>query len=255
MIRKIRRAVTKDVWRLEQQVTGGELGDPEEFVNELFQARHGLLAVRTMAALSAAIYGRMATLQRVSPDGRVLVADMADQFDQVRSVADGEKDYLQGVIDFYQTVLTLRATLATQAQNEEVGQLTQASYAQNEEIKKISAWAAILFAPTLVGTIYGMNFEHMPELNWILGYPAALVLGLLTSVVLYTVFKRAVGCEAGRRRPGFDQRGRRTWLVPLDECSALLQTTEDVAKAATTSRFSPQNGVCALAAAWRSRGH
>jgi magnesium transporter len=182
--------VTKDVWRLEQQVTGGELGDPEEFVNELFQARHGLLAVRTMAALSAAIYGRMATLQRVSPDGRVLVADVADQFDRVRSVADGEKDYLQGVIDFYQTVLTLRATLATQAQNEEVGQLTQASYAQNEEIKKISAWAAILFAPTLVGTIYGMNFEHMPELNWILGYPAALLLGLLTSVVLYTVFKR-----------------------------------------------------------------
>jgi Mg2+ and Co2+ transporter CorA len=183
-------AVTKDVWRLEQQVTGGELGNPEEFVNELFQARHGLLAVRTMAALSAAIYGRMATLQWVSSDGRRLIADTADQFERVRSVADGEKDYLQGVIDFYQTVLTLRATPATQAQNEEVGQLTQASYTQNEEIKKISAWAAILFAPTLVGTIYGMNFEHMPELNWILGYPAALLLMLVTSVVLYTVLKR-----------------------------------------------------------------
>jgi Mg2+ and Co2+ transporter CorA len=94
--------VTKDVWRLEQQVTGGELGDPEEFVNELFQARHGLLTVRTMAALSAAIYGRMATLERVSPDGQRLVADLTDQFDRVRSVAEGEKDYLQGVIDFYQ---------------------------------------------------------------------------------------------------------------------------------------------------------
>ncbi len=183
-------SVTKDVWRLEQQVTGGELGDPEEFATELFQARHGLLAVRTMAALSAAIYGRMATLPRVSSDGRRLVADMADQFERVRSVADGEKEYLQGVIDFYQTVLTLRATLATQAQNEEVGRLTQASYTQNEEVKKISAWAAILFAPTLVGTIYGMNFEHMPELNWVLGYPAALILMVLTSVALYTVFKR-----------------------------------------------------------------
>jgi magnesium/cobalt transport protein CorA len=182
--------VTKDVWRLEQQVTGGELGDPEQFVNELFQARHGLLTVRTMAALSAAVYGRMATLSRVSPDGRKLVVDMADQFERVRSVADSEKEYLQGVIDFYQTVLTLRATLATQAQNEEVGQLTQASYAQNEQVKKISAWAAILFAPTLVGTVYGMNFEHMPELTWVLGYPAALVLMVLTSVVLYTAFKR-----------------------------------------------------------------
>jgi magnesium/cobalt transport protein CorA len=183
-------AVTKDVWRLEQQVTGGELGDPEEFVNELFQARHGLLTVRTMAALSAAIYGRMTTLSRVSPDARKLVADMADQFERVRSIADSEKEYLQGVIDFYQTVLTLRSTIAAQAQNEEVGQLTQASYAQNEQVKKISAWAAILFAPTLVGTIYGMNFEHMPELEWILGYPAALILMVLTSVVLYTAFKR-----------------------------------------------------------------
>jgi magnesium transporter len=129
-------AVTKDVWRLEQQVTGGELGNPEEFVNELFQARHGLLAVRTMAALSAAIYGRMATLQWVSSDGRRLIADTADQFERVRSVADGEKDYLQGVIDFYQTVLTLRVTPATQAQNEEVGQLTQASYTQNRRSRK-----------------------------------------------------------------------------------------------------------------------
>src|SRR5262245_63520371 len=74
--------VTKDVWRLEQQVTGGELGDPEQFVNELFQARHGLLTVRTMAALSAAVYGRMSTLSRVSPDGRKLVIDMADQFER-----------------------------------------------------------------------------------------------------------------------------------------------------------------------------
>ena len=52
--------------------------------------------------------------------------------------------------------------------------LTEASYAQNEEVKRISAWAAILFAPTLVGTIYGMNFDIMPELHWALGYPFAM---------------------------------------------------------------------------------
>ncbi len=49
-----------------------------------------------------------------------------------------------------------------QAQNEEMKSLTEASNAQNEEVKKISAWAAILFAPTLIGTIYGMNFEAHP---------------------------------------------------------------------------------------------
>src|SRR5215211_5129138 len=44
--------------------------------------------------------------------------------------------------------------------------LTGASIAQNDQVKKISAWAAILFAPTLIGTVYGMNFDKMPELHW-----------------------------------------------------------------------------------------
>jgi len=70
--------------------------------------------------------------------------------------------------------------------------MSQASYAQNEDVKRISAWAAIFFAPSLIGTVYGMNFEHMPELGWTLGYPLALLVMVmvLTSVVLYVVFKR-----------------------------------------------------------------
>ncbi|WP_382308136.1 magnesium/cobalt transporter CorA [Herbiconiux sp. UC225_62] len=61
---------------------------------------------------------------------------------------------------------------------------------QNNEIKKISSWAAILFTPTLVGTIYGMNFEYMPELHWVLGYPFALALMLALGFGLYKAFKR-----------------------------------------------------------------
>jgi len=60
---------------------------------------------------------------------------------------------------------------------------------QNDEVKRISAWAAILFAPTLIGTVYGMNFDYMPELHWALGYPFAMVLMLMVSVTLYVVFK------------------------------------------------------------------
>ena len=183
-------AVTTDVWRLEQRVTGGDVGDPVEFLNELFRARHGLLAVRTMGALSAAIYERMAALSGMSDDGRRVSADLADRFERVRTVADGEREYLQGVIEFYQTVLVIKAALIGQAQNEEVQRLTEASYTQNEELKKISAWAAIFFAPTLIGTVYGMNFAHMPELNWTFGYPMAIALMVLSSVVLHRVFKR-----------------------------------------------------------------
>jgi magnesium transporter len=76
------------------------------------------------------------------------------------------------------------------SQNEEVKALTGASIQQNNEVKKISAWAAILFAPTLIGTVYGMNFDYMPELHWRFGYPFAMVLMLMVSVTLYLVFKR-----------------------------------------------------------------
>jgi len=62
---------------------------------------------------------------------------------------------------------------------------------QNDQVKKISAWAAILVVPTLITGIYGMNFEYMPELNWLLGYPFSLLLMLTISLILYFRFKRS----------------------------------------------------------------
>jgi magnesium transporter len=91
--------------------------------------------------------------------------------------------------ELLQSILSVNLTLLGLSQNEEVKALTEASIAQNDEVKKISAWAAILFAPTLVGTVYGMNFQHMPELHWALGYPLALLMMLLVSLSLYAVFK------------------------------------------------------------------
>ena len=88
-----------------------------------------------------------------------------------------------------QNALTVHATLVGQRQNDEMRRLTEASLSQSEEVKRISSWAAIVFAPTLVGTIYGMNFEHMPELAWRYGYPLALLAMVATGVVLYLVFK------------------------------------------------------------------
>jgi magnesium transporter len=69
--------------------------------------------------------------------------------------------------------------------------LTQASVRQNEDVRKISAWAAIVAVPTLITGIYGMNFEHMPELGWTLGYPLALTLMAFVCFLLYRNFKRA----------------------------------------------------------------
>jgi magnesium transporter len=65
----------------------------------------------------------------------------------------------------------------------------EAAIEQNEQMKRISSWAAILFAPSIIGSVYGMNFRFMPELSWVWGYPMALGLMLVTGVVLYVVFR------------------------------------------------------------------
>jgi magnesium transporter len=69
--------------------------------------------------------------------------------------------------------------------------LTLVSVNQNDEVKKISAWAAILIIPTIITGIYGMNFDHMPELAWTFGYPFALSLMVALCALLYWRFKRS----------------------------------------------------------------
>ena len=69
--------------------------------------------------------------------------------------------------------------------------LTLVSVNQNEQTKKISAWAAIVVVPTLIASIYGMNFDYMPELHWRYGYLLALILLVLIAFALYRNFKRA----------------------------------------------------------------
>jgi magnesium transporter len=69
--------------------------------------------------------------------------------------------------------------------------VTQASYRQNEDVRKISAWAAIIAVPTLIGSVYGMNFRHMPELGWRAGYPLALALMAAICLALYWRFRRS----------------------------------------------------------------
>lgn len=69
--------------------------------------------------------------------------------------------------------------------------LARISVQQNDDMRRISAWVAIAGFSTLVAGIYGMNFEHMPELTWRYGYMAVLVLMLGSSVVLHRLFKRS----------------------------------------------------------------
>ena len=118
MTRRMERFVetlTQEVWNLEQRVTAGTYDDPEKFLDELFRTRHGLLAVHTIAAQTGEIYRRVLSLSHPVPDeSRHLVADLVDQFDRIAGLAGQEKEYLQGVIEYYRARTDTKMTIAAE---------------------------------------------------------------------------------------------------------------------------------------------
>ena len=129
--------VTRQVWPLEQRVTSGHLGDPEQFLEELFGTRHALLAVSNMATLGHQIYGRMSALGRFVPaEGQPLVADIEDQFARVTGVADGQVRYLEGVIEFYKARTDTKVTIAAE---------------------RLALIAVLTLPITALSSVYGMN--------------------------------------------------------------------------------------------------
>lgn len=89
-----------------------------------------------------------------------------------------------------ENALTVESTIVARRQNEAMRRMTEESISQGDQMKRISAWAAILFAPTLIGSIYGMNFHGMPELNWPYGYPLSIAAMAALGGGLYLAFKR-----------------------------------------------------------------
>ena len=176
------RGLENDIDEIEVEVFSGNPGVSRR-TYEL--SREVIEFQRAVKPLSGMLANLIAGFEKygVNPELQRYLRDVQDHAIEVNERVTGFKDLLQNI-------LSVNLTLVGLQQNEEVKALTQASIAQNDEVKKISAWAAILFAPTLVGTVYGMNFDHMPELHWTLGYPFALALMLVVSVSLYLAFKR-----------------------------------------------------------------
>jgi len=170
--------------RLEQRVMLSEdREDPEAFLEELFQAWYVLLAVRTMATHSGATYGRMARLVRFLPDtAPALFADIADQFDVVRTMADGQREFLHGVIEFYQTRTSTHLTLAAE-------KAASTGVQQNDDMRRITAWVAIVAVPTAVTGFFGQNVPY-PGFGTTAGVFASTLIIIVFAAVLYVVFKR-----------------------------------------------------------------
>jgi len=100
-------------------------------------------------------------------------------------------EYLRDVHDHLLRVISRIETFRDLLGSALQANLTQVSVRQNEDMRKISAWVAILAVPTGVAGIYGMNFDHIPELHWTYGYPAVLLVILSICSYLYWRFKRS----------------------------------------------------------------
>ena len=162
-MRDLLAALTEEVWLLERQVTGGEGRDPEQFLEELFAVRHGLLAVRNMAGLSNEVYGRMVTLDVWPGAGHALLLDLEDQFRRISAIAQGQHDYLQGVIEFYQARTNTKMTIAAE---------------------RLAVIAAVTLPVTALSSILGMNVivnqsTHFGQLVVILA-----VMGVMSTTLL-----------------------------------------------------------------------
>jgi Mg2+ and Co2+ transporter CorA len=161
-------ARTTEVWRFEQQVTAGQLGDPEQFLDGMFRVRHGLLTVRTMASLSHEVYGRMHALKAFGTDGQVLLENNLDQFQRLATMAHNQEDYLQGVIEFYQTRTNTKMTVAAE---------------------RLAVIAAVTLPITAISSVMGMNVIVNSRSDP--AFIAALVAGMaVLSVILLVWAKR-----------------------------------------------------------------
>jgi magnesium transporter len=137
----------------------------------IYQLKREVLEFRRAVAPLAEPLRRLAEQETplVDADIRRYLRDVCDHLARVNEQVHGFDDLLNSI---------LQANVA------------QVTTAQNEDMRKISAWVAILAVPTMVCAVYGMNFDHMPELHWIFGYPLAMAVIVVACVVIHRGFRR-----------------------------------------------------------------
>jgi Mg2+ and Co2+ transporter CorA len=163
-------ARTTEVWRFEQQVTAGQLGDVEQFLDGMFRVRHGLLTVRTMASLSHEVYGRMHALAVFGTEGGNLLENNMDQFQRLATMAHSQEDYLQGVIEFYQTRTNTKMTIAAE---------------------RLAVIAAVTLPVTAISSVMGMNVIVSDQTHW--GWLGVLLTGMIIMSIGLLIWARRQG--------------------------------------------------------------
>jgi magnesium transporter len=168
----------EDVLEVEKHVFSAERGD---HTRHIYKIKRELLELRRATTPLADVTERLAN-EPSCPIPDQLREEFVEQHRRTTRTAYGV-EHLDGLID---GVLD--------------AQVAQIGVRQNEDQRRISAWAAIALVPTVVGGVYGMNFENMPELRWQYGYFAALTLIVSTCLLLYAGFRRNGWLGPSRQR-------------------------------------------------------
>jgi magnesium transporter len=161
-----------DIDEIEEQVFEGDPGTSLAVSRRIYDLSREVIQFRQATHPLAGALGRLTEdeTQDIDPEVRRYLRDLQDRVLRVTERVEGFRELLANILNV---------------------NLSQIGIDQNNQVKKISAWAAILVVPTLITGIYGMNFDYMPELHWLLGYPYSLLLMLSISLILYLRFKRS----------------------------------------------------------------
>jgi magnesium transporter len=159
------------VEELEERIFGEELRDERAIQQALFDQRRTLIEFRRVVAPLRDVLSEV--LRRevswIKDEVLFLFQDVFDHLLRAVDLIDSQRELMGNAVDAHLAIIYNR---------------------MNQVMKQLTAWGAIVFGATLIAGIYGMNFDHMPELHWYVGYPMALGLMLVLSVVLYWSFKR-----------------------------------------------------------------
>jgi magnesium transporter len=154
-----------------------------EAEGEVFSSGRGNPAERIYRLKRAALELDAAVVPLVEPVSLLASGAYPQIPEELRTYFRDVEDHLRRVATRVREYRDLLTSVLT-------ANLTQFSVRQNEDVRRISAWAAIIAVPTAIAGIYGMNFEHMPELTWTFGYPLVLAVIAAVCVALYWRFRK-----------------------------------------------------------------
>lgn len=160
-----------DLDELEEEVFTPEGADRRNVAGRIYAFKRQILEFRRSASPLVEPMARLtgATVPFVHDDSRPFFRDVSDHLTRANEQVEGLDRLLSDILNAY---------------------LAQMGVRQNDDMRRISAWAAMFAVPTMIAGVYGMNFEHMPELHWSWTYPAVVGLMAVACLVLFRFFKR-----------------------------------------------------------------